>query len=136
MGIELKIIGEEEIVLTDFTIKQYELVQDDIQGKNEYLSRNIIGIELNGEFSANDNCAEAKEVNLLSRWSKITAHEKDAYRKVEVKLADANNEVYDTILFEEAFLVTYAENYNFDTSMVEFDAFIRDFDDTEIAVKI
>ncbi len=114
MGIKLKINAKEEIDLTDFTIIDCIKKCEDIKGKNEYLSRNIIAIELFGKYSIFDKAKESLEVDKLSKWSKITAHEKEAYGEVELKQYDTNNKLYDTLTFEKAFIIEYKENYSYE----------------------
>ena len=89
MGLGLKITyKKEEINLTDFTIQDFVRKVEDIQGRNEYLARNINSLELFGKYSVADASQESKEVNNLARWSKVMAHEESCYRKLELILKD------------------------------------------------
>lgn len=130
MGLELKIIKEkDEINLTDFTIEDFVRKVEDIQGKNEYLARNINSLELFGKYSVFDESLESLEVNKLAQWAKVTAHEKSVYRKLELTLKDNNDEPYDSLAFEKAFVVEYSEDYDFKRGTIEFYVLIREFKD-------
>jgi hypothetical protein len=136
MGIKVKITGEEEINLTDFSVVNYNNKVEDILGENDYLSKNILGMELFGMFNIFDKSLEAEEVNKLSQWSKKVAHEEDAYRSIEVSLYDVNNNQYDTFTIEKGFLVTYKEKNDNKKGNIEYYVLIRSFDDTETSIQI
>lgn len=130
MGLELKITQEkDEINLTDFTIEDFVRKVEDIQGKNEYLARNINSLGLYGKYSVADKSLESLEVNKLAKWAKVTAHEKSVYRKLELTLKDNNDEAYDSLLFKKAFVVEYSEDYDFKRGTIEFYMLIREFND-------
>lgn len=133
---EQKELLKPEISLTDFTIVNYKKAFEDIEGKNEFLSRNIIGIDLFGKYGLFDKSKESEEVNKLSVWSKFTAHEEEAYKRVEINLIDSIGNMYETIIFEKAFLISYYENQNKKKGFLDYYAFIRKIDDTESAIKI
>lgn len=125
-----------EISITDFTIIDYKKVIEDIEGKNEFLSRNITAIELFGKYSLFDESKEAEEVNKISIWSKFTSHEEEAYKRVEISLSDNIGNIYETIIFEKAFLISYYEKQSKKKGLLDYYTFIRKIDDTESAIKI
>ena len=124
------------VVLTSYTVKDCKRVTEDISGRNEFLSKYICGVELNGRFSIADPSKERLSVNELFEWYKKPAHEKEAYKKIDICYLDVNNQEYDRITFNKAFVVNYFEKGTLDTGTIEFKAFIRNFDKTEEAVKV
>ena len=100
---------------------------EDIPGRNEFLARNVNSLELNGKYSIYDVSKESLEVNKLARWYKVTPHEESCYRKLELILKDNNDEEYDSLTFEKAFMVDYSEVFNFERSTIDFYALIREF---------
>ena len=130
MGLGLKITyKKEEINLTDFTIENHVRKVEDIPGRNEFLARNVNSLELNGKYSIYDVSKESLEVNKLACWYKVTAHEESCYRKLEFILKDNNDDEYDSLTFEKAFMVDYSEVFNFERSTIDFYALIREFNE-------
>ena len=118
-----------KIRLTDFTITKYNKRLDESEGKNEYLEKDLLGIELYGKINVYDKSKEILAVNDLAKWSKVTAHEKEAYKDVKVKFFDNNNVVYDKMHFKNGFIVEYKESFDYKQGNGEFYVFIREFRD-------
>lgn len=127
---------EKRIVLSDFTIRNFEELAEDIEGKNEFLSENITSISFSGEYTLYDKSLEALEVNKLSVWAKMLPHEKNPYRSIEVRLYDNLNNLYHLIEFRDVFVVEFEEEYKKTEGVIKFFILIRSFDRTEIAVKM
>ncbi len=136
MGLVVKIDGKEEINLTDFTIDNYKKEIEEFLDENNYLSEHVVGIELYGKYYIYDNSKEALEVDKLSRWSKVVAHESDCYRSIDGKFYDVNNILYDEFIFVKNFIVNYKESYDKEQGICEFYVFIRTFDNLEKSVSI
>jgi len=129
------VIHENDIVLTDFTVYNYNRRLDRIGGQNEYLSRDILGLELFGKVNPYDKSKEILQINTLSAWVKQNAHNKDTYRYICVELTDNLDRVYDTIEIPQGFVVKYKESFGVKDGAVEFYVFIREFNAEEFAAK-
>ena len=127
---------ENLIILTNFTVKDCIKVTEDVEGRNEYLSKNINGVEISGRYSIFDHNQETIDIGELFEWYKKTAHEKESFRKIVVQFMDVNNVVYDELIFEKAFIVEFHKEYSIQMGNVEYYAFLRKFEDAEPAVKV
>jgi hypothetical protein len=134
MGIKLKIVGEEEVKLTDFSIYEYKKRVDEIKGDNEYISKHLKGIEIFGKLNVHDTNEEKGEVNKLSQWSKKSAIEEVAYGEVIVEFYDVNNKNHNMFNMKKAFVLEYEETFDLKEGKQFFYVYIREFDRTEEAV--
>ena len=132
-----EIINDENIIiLTKFTIKDCIKITEDVEGKNEYLSKNINGIEITGKYNIANANQETEDIGELFEWYKKTAHEKESYRKITVEFSDVSGNIYDGFVFEKAFIVEFKEEYSHKMGSIEYYAFLRKFEDAEPAIEV
>ncbi len=136
MGVNIK-IGDDEISLTDFTVLEFKKSVVQPEGDDIYLSKRLDGIKLKGQFKVFDNSKEKGEVYKLSDWAILCAHEEKVYKTFKLTCTDNNNNIYDAVVFDKSFVVEFCETYNQGAGVINFELFIKRFDDvTETAIKL
>lgn len=133
MGLKILITEQQNqdknIQLTDFTIYRYQTRLDSLGEKNQYLSNEIVGIELYGKMNIDEGSKEFEEINKLSEWAKLTIHEQNIYRNVSVEFTDGEENLCDAIQLNQGFVVKYKEGYDAKKENGEFYIFIRELDE-------
>lgn len=133
MGLKILITEQQNqdknIQLTDFTIYRYQTRLDSLGEKNQYLSNEIVGIELYGKMNIDEGSKEFEEINKLSEWAKLTIHEQNIYRNVSVEFTDGEDTLCDAIQLNQGFVVKYKEGYDAKKENGEFYIFIRELDE-------
>lgn len=131
-----EIVKNENIInLTEHTILKYKKRLDNMGTENEYLSGEVLGIELTGTVDVYDRSGEILDMKNLSLWAKDIAHEKQCYRDLLIETGDSNNNIYDSLHTEKAFIVKYIENFKGKKGVGEFYTFIRTLDKLEDLIK-
>ncbi len=123
----------QDIILTDFSI--LKIVKKVVEAENDdFLTKNIYGFELFGKYNIYDKSSECLAVDKFSDWAKLTAHEEKVYKTVNVLFTDNNNQPYDTISLEKAFVVQYKERCKHTDSIIEYYAFIKNSLELELCL--
>lgn len=134
MGMKLTINTEDNstiIVLTNHSIKNYKMLSEEPEGRNEYLSGPMQGLELNGKIDIYDKSGELLELKKLSDWAKKTAHEKDVYRKTVLEFSSNTSEQYETVTLQKAFIVEYIQGFDGIKGVGTFRILLRSIDNME-----
>lgn len=135
VGVDMTDENENIINLTEHTVLEYHKYLEDMGKDDEYLSGKVSGVDIVGTVDVYDRSGEILDMKKISSWSKVFAHEKEAYRDILIEICDSKNEMYDLVHVEKAFIVTYKEVFEGKNGVGEFHIFIRGLDKLEEIIK-
>lgn len=136
MGFRMTIEGKNETIeLGTDCIEDVNYCSESARDSAARSSDVCISLEVEGRIRISTEGEEVDEARKLAKWSLVNSEKADAYREAVLEVISAD-QVVRKVVFPNAFVVNYIEDFDEDEGLGHFDLVIKQKKDMNDSVNI